>query len=377
MMPPSPGFRNFRPGFCLRLGTRLSWPSIQVGTGGREIPLAAEPAECEMVSRFVLVGVAAIAIACGGRSPAAPSVTASPAVSTPASTLTTFGGRLTATNGGQPLGGIAVDLGGLPTTTDPSGAYNYRFGRPGSTTVLAFTGPAIVSRSLAVSLTESRTFDADAIQLSPAFDLNFYRQLVRNTFDDPARMQPLRRWMKTPAIYLKTVDEAGDPIHGPTLDLIESTILDAVPRWTSGALGVPMIERGTGSKEGVSGWITVKFPAGNTALDGYCGKAQIAVDGGWIELGYHVPDSPAGGCRTSYAVIAPHVIRHEIGHALGFYHTDTAGDLMYSSSWVSQTGLPTERELYHAAIAYKRPMGNRDPDSDPLGLVNLAPLSVR
>jgi hypothetical protein len=34
------------------------------------------------------------------------------------------------------------------------------------------------------------------------------------------------------------------------------------------------------------------------------------------------------------------------------------------------------RELYHARIAYSRPVGNVDPDTDPVGTVTLAPLRV-
>ena len=35
------------------------------------------------------------------------------------------------------------------------------------------------------------------------------------------------------------------------------------------------------------------------------------------------------------------------------------------------------RERYHAAIAYARPFGNRDPDTDPNATVYLEPLRVR
>jgi hypothetical protein len=38
---------------------------------------------------------------------------------------------------------------------------------------------------------------------------------------------------------------------------------------------------------------------------------------------------------------------------------------------------PTPHEVQAAAIAYHRPIGNMDPDSDPSALVNLAPLVVR
>ena len=56
-----------------------------------------------------------------------------------------------------------------------------------------------------------------AISLSGGFDLNFYRQLVRNTDDAPDKLEPLRRWTRTRSIYLKTVDEAGELIDGATL----------------------------------------------------------------------------------------------------------------------------------------------------------------
>ena len=145
-------------------------------------------------------------------------------------------------------------------------------------------------------------------------------------------LQPLRRWTRTPNIYLKTVDEAGEAIHPPTLDIIEAALKAAVPKWTSGVLGVPDITRGTESREGISGWITVKFPATNTASEGYCGRAQVAVDGGWIELGYHVPPTSAGNCRVPGAVIAPTVVWHEIGHSLGFWHTGNPSDSMLRRS---------------------------------------------
>ncbi len=139
-------------------------------------------------------------------------------------------------------------------------------------------------------------------------------------------------------------------------------------------LGRPSITRGTETREGVSGWITIKFPANNTAQDGYCGRATVAADGGWIELGYHVPSSAAGNCRVPGYVIAPSVIRHEIGHALGFYHTDSPSDLMWGGTWTNPYQEPSSRELYHAAIVYHREPYNTDPDDAP---ASATPLAVR
>ncbi len=65
--------------------------------------------------------------------------------------------------------------------------------------------------------------------------------------------------------------------------------------------------------------------------------------------------------------------RHEIGHALGFRHIDVPNTLMYHAS-NRGPGLPTDAERYHAAIAYSRQAGNRDPDID---VATVTPLSTR
>ena len=60
----------------------------------------------------------------------------------------------------------------------------------------------------------------------------------------------------------------------------------------------------------------------------------------------------------------PWLVRHELGHAFGYWHTDNPTDVMYGIAGLGCEGMPSARERYHAAIAYSRPVGNRDPDDD-------------
>lgn len=316
--------------------------------------------------------------ACGSSSstPAAPS-TGTVVVTPPSSSSTTITttGHVTATNGGQPLAGVSVDLAGRgATTTDGAGVFRI-VSTSGGSARLMLSGSGILARSVLLALASTRDVAVDAVALISPFDAAFYRELIRDAFETPGDIQPLRRWTRTPSIYLKTVDEAGEAIHGPTLDLIEATVKDAVPQWTSGKLGVPVVERGTATREGQSGWITIKFPAGQ-ATDS-CGRAQIAVEGGWIEFSYHVPSSAPINCRVPGAVIAPLVVRHEIGHALGFWHTSAETDVMWGGAWSNAALAPSPRELAAAAVAYSRPVGNLDPDTDPAGAVTLTAKTAR
>ena len=69
----------------------------------------------------------------------------------------------------------------------------------------------------------------------------------------------------------------------------------------------------------------------------------------------------SGGCRCSGGpAVRLKTVKHELGHVLGFYHTDNGNDLMFSGSNACDME-PSEREKYHAAVAYTRPIGSFAP----------------
>jgi hypothetical protein len=280
--------------------------------------------------------------------------------------LTTLSGRVTATNGGQPLPGVLVDVGSQTTGTNASGSFTLSDVANGSRRLL-LTGSTIVPRSLMVAVGSASDLALDAISLD-GFDLGFYRQFVRNGFESPNALEPLRRWTMNPSVYLKTVDEAGVPIHPPTLDMVEKTVLEIVPIWTGNRYAVATIARGTGTRVGMAGWITIGWSA-TVVNPNRCGRA--AVIGGYVELEAHNPRCSVGPWITSASLV-----RHEIGHAMGYWHTDAPSDVMSAKTWINNDQLPSARERAHAAIAYARPLGNIDPDTDPSGGVTLAPSRV-
>lgn len=303
-------------------------------------------------------------VACGSSpSHPSPTPTSNPVAASTASAVT-ISGTIAATNGGQSLPSLTIAVGAQSATTDANGCFAIQLPSPSTSTRLVASGSGIVERSVVVGAASTRSVAIDAIAQDGRFDLAFYREFVRNGYEQPGALQPIRHRIEAPRVYLKTVDEAGAPIDAGTLDTVAASIIDAVSVWTGGRFGVGALERGPdGSRPG---WVMIRFPVAIT--QGQCGRAPVG--GEWIELDYHNPQC-ACDARSR---IPPRVVRHEVGHMMGFWHTDSREDLMWGSSsfrWDQCNATAVPREQYHAAIAYSRPVGNTDPDRDPLGVTTL------
>lgn len=156
--------------------------------------------------------------------------------------------------------------------------------------------------------------------IAPGFsgEIGFLRQLLCDAFETTPTMF-VRRWSRPPALYIRTVDEGGNAIDAQTLDTVQSAMQGIAPAFTGGRFGLASVERGTETRAGSSGYITVRWLIETT---GPCGASDVATDGGVINFYPRV-----AGC-TCNGTLRARTAKHELGHSFGFYHTDNADDLM-------------------------------------------------
>jgi len=318
--------------------------------------------------RFVAI-VSALVLAtaaCGGGSnnSSAPTAPTSPAPAV--ATTATLTGQVVSLNGGAPISGIAVDANGVAATSDSQGMFSVTMPSGATAERIVMTAPQILSRTVFVTRT-TRTLRLDVIRTDDGgFETAYYRQFVRNEFGTTTTgLQPIRRWTRSPSFYLRTVDEKGTPVDPAILDGVEADIRLVVPMFTAGQFDVATIERGTQTRETTSGWITVRVFT-DTEEQGVCGRANVGLElGGLITL-YKT------GCGCDGSPIGHGLTRHEIGHSMGFWHTDRRADVMFPTIGACHA-MPSSAERFHASIAYARPVGNMDPDIDPSTTIRVAP----
>jgi hypothetical protein len=185
------------------------------------------------------------------------------------------------------------------------------------------------------------------MSLSEPVDLAFYRAFVQNGFEAPDQLEHVRRLPGPLRIYLRTEDDAGRAIDATTLNTTARVLSESVGIWSGGQFGVTEIVRGAGTREKAPGWLTVKWSSAATA--DRCGRSTVGVDGGFIEF------NDLANCSCGLpSRIYPRVVRHELGHAMGYYHTDQISDVMYGRA-ISAEGCdlqPSEREQRHARYFY-------------------------
>ena len=210
------------------------------------------------------------------------------------------------------------------------------------------SGPGYLTRE--TRLSAGHPITVDLIATAAPFSTIFYGQLVRNMLESPTP-DIVRTLPAAPAFYLQT---AG--LSSSNIDHLVAAAREIVPILTGGRFTMATVETGAEARPERAGWIVVDTV--NEGNNGHCGRAAVGAVSGHIWLNIGEP-----GCALNGDALPAIVMRHEMGHSLGFFHIDVPNSLMYYRT-NRGAGLPADGERYHAAIAYRRQAGNRDPDND-------------
>jgi hypothetical protein len=166
------------------------------------------------------------------------------------------------------------------------------------------TGPSIPSTPIVVPNVTVSPCPASGAGIP--LDFGFYQQIGCNAFDGP--MQSVRRWTVAPRLYIRTVDDAGAPIDSVTLDTVQNAMVGIASQLAGGKFGLASVERGTETREGVSGYVTVKWPT--TTAGNVCG-----LSGDRRRRRHDQPVCKCAGCGCNGSAIRPGTAKHELGHA--------------------------------------------------------------
>jgi Metallo-peptidase family M12B Reprolysin-like len=317
----------------------------------------------------VPVIVALVLVSCGSsvsQGPGAPSAPVTPVTPAPPVAQTwTLAGRLTDNITGQPVGGATLTIDGrAPVSTDGDGRWRLEgTGTAASRLATTVQAPGFVTRQTFIAWETGGRADIslDLLPDRAPFDLSFYRQLVRNAHDQPGVLQPLRRWSTNPNFYVNTFNpKTGRALEPAEITLVVQALREAVPQLTGGRFAAAAVETGDTPRAPQPNWISVSFiydPKGD-----YCGLAYVGANPGEITMNYDRCASDCGSLK-----VAPETIAHEVGHAMGFWHTPATGIMNTLRARRCGNLQFSAQERVHAGAAYSRVQGNLDPDTDPAG----------
>ncbi len=204
------------------------------------------------------------------------------------------------------------------------------------------------------------TLEAGSPNADPDFISWFWNMIVFNTQDCPPNRcgEPLERRSSyvlstsSPDFHIRTHNDGGERVVSE--ERVQQ-IRAEIPRIVTTITGQPFGGRiSDGSEERSNGQITIEFLPPEELGTNLCGEATIGSAIGSVEGSVKINsqalsrdefDSDGQGCP-----LLP-VLRHEMAHAMGFFHVVYGGDLM---SWLPEYVSDfSPREVHHMQLAYR------------------------
>jgi hypothetical protein len=243
-------------------------------------------------------------------------------------------------------------------TSAGNGTFHLSSVAVGVPTPVTISGPNHVTRRSFFTADGSSEVVLDVIEESALWNLDFYRELVRDGAGGGS-LETLNPWTVEPQFYVDTRPESGSgrEIPDESAEIVVEAIGVVVPLLTNDLFRGDQIEVGTDPPADLTPgtvvirWDPVEISQSSGAASGIArgvgGNASVVV------------------IRT---IEETRVIYHELGHVLGLFHP-LGG---FRPSLMNGPGTPepphfTDWDIFHARITYKRPRGNTDIDNDPAG----------
>lgn len=233
---------------------------------------------------------------------------------------------------------------------------------PTAPTPMAVTPAPVVTATMVTPPVNTPAPAANPLLSDPRYSASFYRMFALGSKDLGGNTAPLRRHLSPIQFYVMTVDNQGNAIDSKTLDATAAALINTTPIW-NGGMGIRGLTYGTAQPAPVGCLNCAPDPAlehnisvkwDGTTTNGLCAQSDIAGNTITVYL-------RTANCSCLGLAVAPVIIKHELGHAMGYWHTDNPLDVMGASGTNTCDLNPSEREQFHARLAYSQPNGSKEP----------------
>ena len=199
------------------------------------------------------------------------------------------------------------------------------------------------------------TLEAGSPNADPDFIGWFWNMIVFNTQDCPpgrcgAPLEQRSSYVlstSSPDFHIRTHNDGGERVVSE--ERVQQ-IRAEIPRIVTTITGQPFGGRISDGSERSNGQITIEFLPPEELGTALCGEATIGSAQGSVKINSQALSRDEFNSDGQGCPLLP-VLRHEMAHAMGFFHVVYGGDLM---SWLPEYVSDfSPREVHHMQLAYR------------------------